>query len=54
MMSDTLGVNLHNCELRNRLRIIVGGSYILCAVQVVLSCFHLFSYFVLSYITVLC
>ena len=32
MMSDALGVNLCNCELCNRLLIIVGGSYIVFAV----------------------
>jgi len=54
VMSGALGVNLRNCELCKRLHIIAGGSYILCDVQMVRSCFHLLSYFVLSYITVLC
>jgi hypothetical protein len=48
-MSDALGVNLRNCELCTRLRIIVGGSYILFAVQKVHSRFRLLSYVILHY-----
>ena len=51
---DWVNLLLHNCELCNRLCIIVCDSYILFAVQMVHSCFHFLSYFILSYITVLC